>query len=59
MSVIGGGGVGVMIGLPSLHTLDRAHAALIWLASEATDMHWIHSESVSSLANSASGEIES
>ena len=27
-----------MIGLPSLHTLDRAHAALIWLASEATDM---------------------
>jgi len=48
-----------MIGLPSLHTLDRAHGALIWLASEATDMHWVHSESVSSLANSESGEIES
>jgi transposase len=27
-----------MIGLPSLHTLDGAHAARIWLASEATDM---------------------
>jgi transposase len=27
-----------MIGLPSLHTLDRAQAARIWLASEATDM---------------------
>jgi len=25
-----------MIGLPSLHTLDRAQAARIWLASEAT-----------------------
>jgi len=48
-----------MIGRPSLHTLDRAHAARIWLASEATDMHSIHSESVSSLANSESGEIAS
>jgi len=27
-----------VIGLPSLHTLDRAQAARIWLASEATDM---------------------
>jgi transposase len=27
-----------MIGLASLHTLDRAQAARIWLASEATDM---------------------
>jgi len=27
-----------MIGLPSLHTLDRAQAARIWLASEVTDM---------------------
>jgi transposase len=27
-----------MIGLPSLHTLDQAQAARIWLASEATDM---------------------
>lgn len=27
-----------MIGLPSLHTLDRAQTARIWLASEATDM---------------------
>lgn len=27
-----------MIGLPSLHTLDRAQAARIWLATEATDM---------------------
>jgi transposase len=27
-----------MIGLPSLHTLDGAQAARIWLASEATDM---------------------
>ena len=27
-----------MIGLPSLHTLDRAQAARIWLAAEATDM---------------------
>jgi transposase len=27
-----------MMGLPSLHTLDRAQAARIWLASEATDM---------------------
>ena len=27
-----------MITLPSLHTLDRAQAARIWLATEATDM---------------------
>ena len=27
-----------MIGLPSLHTLDHAQAARIWLATEATDM---------------------
>src|SRR5712692_3290119 len=27
-----------MIGLPSLHTLDHAQAARIWLAAEATDM---------------------
>jgi transposase len=27
-----------MIGLPSLSTLDRAQAARIWLATEATDM---------------------
>ncbi|MGB8494277.1 MAG: IS66 family insertion sequence element accessory protein TnpB [Candidatus Acidiferrum sp.] len=27
-----------MIGLPSLHTLDRAQSARIWLAVEATDM---------------------
>jgi transposase len=27
-----------MIGLPSLHTLDGAQAARIWLASEVTDM---------------------
>jgi transposase len=27
-----------MIGLPSLHTLDRAQSARIWLAAEATDM---------------------
>ena len=27
-----------MIGLPSLHTLDRAQAGRIWLATEATDM---------------------
>jgi transposase len=27
-----------MIGLPSLHTLDGAQAARIWLATEATDM---------------------
>jgi transposase len=27
-----------MIGLPSLHTLDGAQAARIWLSSEATDM---------------------
>jgi hypothetical protein len=29
-----------MIGLPSLHTLDRAQSARIWLAAEATDMRW-------------------
>lgn len=27
-----------MISLPSLHSLDRAQAARIWLATEATDM---------------------
>ena len=27
-----------MIGLPSLHTLDGAQSARIWLATEATDM---------------------
>jgi transposase len=27
-----------MMGLPSLHTLDRAQVARIWLAAEATDM---------------------
>jgi transposase len=27
-----------MMGLPSLHTLDRGQTARIWLASEATDM---------------------
>ena len=27
-----------MIGLPSLHSLDRAQAARIWLAAEPTDM---------------------
>lgn len=27
-----------MISLPSLHTLDRAHTARIWLATEVTDM---------------------
>jgi transposase len=27
-----------MIGLPSLHALDGAQAARIWLATEATDM---------------------
>jgi transposase len=27
-----------MIGLPTLHTLDRAQSARIWLAAEATDM---------------------
>ena len=27
-----------MISLPSLHTLDRAQAARIWLATETTDM---------------------
>lgn len=27
-----------MIGLPSLHTLDRAQVARIWLAAEVTDM---------------------
>ena len=27
-----------MIGLPSLHALDRAQVARIWLAAEATDM---------------------
>jgi transposase len=27
-----------MMGLPSLHTLDRAQTARIWLAAEATDM---------------------
>jgi transposase len=27
-----------MMGLPSLHSLDRAQAARIWLTAEATDM---------------------
>ena len=27
-----------MMGLPSLRALDRAQAARIWLAAEATDM---------------------
>jgi len=27
-----------MIGLPSLHSLDRAQATRIWLAAEPTDM---------------------
>ncbi len=27
-----------MMGLPSLHTLDRAQSARIWLAAEVTDM---------------------
>jgi transposase len=27
-----------MIGLPSLHSLDRAQSSRIWLATEATDM---------------------
>jgi transposase len=27
-----------MMGLPSLHTLDRAQSARIWLAAEPTDM---------------------
>jgi transposase len=27
-----------MMGLPSLHTLDRAQTSRIWLATEATDM---------------------
>ena len=27
-----------MISLPSLHTLDRAQSARIWLATQATDM---------------------
>ena len=27
-----------MIGLPSLHALDRTQAWRIWLATEATDM---------------------
>ncbi len=27
-----------MIGLPSLHTLDRMQGTRIWLAMEATDM---------------------
>jgi len=35
---VGGGGIGIMIGRPSLHLLDRAQAARIWLAAEATDM---------------------
>ena len=36
--VAGGGGERGVIGLPSLHALDRAQAARIWLAAEATDM---------------------
>jgi len=30
-----------MIGLPTLHTLDRAQSARIWLAAEATDMRCV------------------
>src|SRR5882762_1299653 len=37
-SVAGGGGERGMIGLPSLHALDWAQMARIWLAGEATDM---------------------
>src|SRR5260370_10168151 len=37
-SVAGGGGGGGGIGLPSLHAMDRAQGARIWMASEATDM---------------------
>jgi len=37
-SVAGGGGGGGVIGLPSLHAMDGAQGARIWMASEATDM---------------------
>jgi len=37
-ALAGGGGERGMIGLPSLHTLDREQVARIWLAGEATDM---------------------
>src|SRR5881394_1470296 len=36
--VTGGGGDGVVIGLPSLQAVDRAQETRIWLASEAMDM---------------------
>ena len=36
--VTGGGGDGVVIGLPSLQAMDRAQETRIWLASEAMDM---------------------
>src|SRR5260370_27799945 len=29
-----------MMGLPRLHTVDRASVARIWLGAEATDMRW-------------------
>jgi len=32
------GGAGDVMGLPSLHTLDRLQSPRIWLAAEATDM---------------------
>src|SRR5205807_4245715 len=34
----GGVGAAVMMGLPSLHTLDQAQGVRIWLATEKTDM---------------------
>jgi transposase len=36
--IVGGGGGGEVIGLPSLHAMDRSQGARIWMASEATDM---------------------
>ncbi len=36
--VVDSGGDGGVIGLPSLHAMDRAQGARIWMASEATDM---------------------
>ena len=38
LRVVSGAGIRVMISLLSLHTLDRAQVARIWLATEATDM---------------------
>jgi transposase len=37
-SLAGRAGDGSMIGLPSLHALDRSQGPRIWLAAEATDM---------------------